>query len=200
MCKLFSDGRRQIVAFHVVDEIFGFERSDERGMFAEAVSEVSVVVLPRCGVDALAHSDRQLARDIVTSTLVNLERAQRHAVVLGRMLAPERIATFLLDMAERLHSDAFVLPMSRTDIADYLGLTIETVSRTLMQFRRQAIIHLSAARRDVVLRDKATLRRLGQAGLRSPYPNWTLVRRMESRGEEVWRQTSDTHRSNAQAC
>src|SRR5262249_18282144 len=116
---------------------------------------------------AVAVDNARLQRDALDSTLLGLERAQAHAIVLGRMLAPERMATFLLDLADRFQRDAFDLPMSRTDIADYLGLTIETVSRPLPGFPRQALIRLSIARRNVVLRDRPALIKLRDAGLQS---------------------------------
>src|SRR5262249_4771593 len=111
-CKLLGDGRRQIVAFYVVDEVFGLEGSAEHRLSAEAIGEANVVSLPR------QLGEGGVAQDIVASAFANLERAQEHATLLGRKLAPERVASFLLDMAERVHSDVFELPMSRTDIAD----------------------------------------------------------------------------------
>ena len=82
--------------------------------------------------------------------------------MLGRKTAIEKIATFLIDLADRSpDGDHVDLPMSRTDIADYLGLTIETVSRSLTQLERQGIIGLPAHRRSIVLRDKRELERLG---------------------------------------
>jgi CRP/FNR family nitrogen fixation transcriptional regulator len=159
-CKLLGDGRRQIVAFHVVDEIFGLEGSEEHRFSAEAINKANVVAFPRRDVESVANADPCVARDVVASALAGLERAQEHATLLGRKLAPERVASFLLDMADRVHSDAFELPMSRTDIADYLGLTTETVSRTLCQFARAALIQISAAKRGIVLCDRVALRRL----------------------------------------
>jgi CRP/FNR family nitrogen fixation transcriptional regulator len=90
----------------------------------------------------------------------SLERAQDHMLLLGRKSALEKIATFLLDLSERLGDDQVDLPMSRTDIADHLGLTIETVSRTLTQLERQHVIELPAHRRSIQLSNKAALRRL----------------------------------------
>lgn len=164
-CKLLTDGRRQIEAFHVAGEIFGIERGAEHRFSAEAVSSATVIAYRRCPLEVLASSDGPLARQIVATALLNLERAQEHAVLLGRKSAMEKVATFLLDMAERVHHhcdvfDAIELPMARSDIADYLGLTIETVSRTLTQLERDAVIALPAARRNIVLRNKAALRRL----------------------------------------
>lgn len=169
-CKILADGRRQIEAFHVAGEIFGIERGEEHRFSAEAVSAATVIAYRRCPLETLALSDSPLARQVVATALINLERAQEHAVLLGRKSAMEKVATFLLDMAERTHADethahetradAVELPMARSDIADYLGLTIETVSRTLTQLERDAVIALPAARRNIVLRNKAALRRL----------------------------------------
>jgi CRP/FNR family nitrogen fixation transcriptional regulator len=90
-----------------------------------------------------------------------LERAQNHMLLLGRKSAMERIATFLLDLAGRISENGqFDLPMSRIDIADYLGLTIETVSRSFTQLERQGAIEVPVHRRSIVLRDTAALQRL----------------------------------------
>jgi CRP/FNR family nitrogen fixation transcriptional regulator len=99
---------------------------------------------------------------VMTAMLRSLERAQDHMLLLGRKTAQEKVATFLLEMSERISDDddQFDLPMLRNDIADHLGLTIETVSRTLNQFDRDGLIRLPAASRSVVLRDRAALERL----------------------------------------
>jgi CRP/FNR family nitrogen fixation transcriptional regulator len=90
----------------------------------------------------------------------SLIRAQNHMLLLGRKSALEKIATFLLDLAERTaHGDAVDLPMSRSDIADHLGLTIETVSRSFTQLERQGVIELPTARR-VMLSNKNALNQL----------------------------------------
>jgi CRP/FNR family nitrogen fixation transcriptional regulator len=91
----------------------------------------------------------------------SLERAQDHMMLLGRKSAAEKIATFLLDMDRRLSGGEHVdLPMSRTDIADHLGLTVETVSRALTQMERQGLIELPSHRRTIVLANRAALRSL----------------------------------------
>jgi CRP/FNR family nitrogen fixation transcriptional regulator len=91
----------------------------------------------------------------------SLERAQDHMLLLGRKSALEKIATFILDMSERVSDEgAVALPMSRADIADHLGLTIETVSRSLTELERRGVIEVPAQRRNIVLRDQAALRRL----------------------------------------
>lgn len=159
-CKILSDGRRQIDAFHVAGDIFGIERGETYRCSAEAVGEATVIAYRRCSLETLAACDGALARQVVATTLLSLERAQDHMILLGRKSAAEKVATFLLAMAERVHEDAIELPMSRSDIADYLGLTIETVSRTLTQLERDAVIALPTARRTIVLRNKGALRRL----------------------------------------
>jgi CRP/FNR family nitrogen fixation transcriptional regulator len=98
-----------------------------------------------------------MMQQLWAQTLRQLQRAQSHMVVLGRKNAQERVASFLLEMASRLSaSGAVELPMSRQDIADYLGLTIETVSRTLTRLARDGLIAMPEARR-IVLRNRGLL-------------------------------------------
>jgi CRP/FNR family nitrogen fixation transcriptional regulator len=135
--KLLSDGRRQIDAFHLAGDIFGIEAGDEYRFCAESVGDCVVVAYHRGHLATLTGSDAQLARDITMGMMRSLVRAQNHMLLLGRKSALEKIATFLLDMIERTADDrALDLPMSRTDIADHLGLTIETVSRSFTQLER----------------------------------------------------------------
>lgn len=159
--KLLSDGRRQIDAFHLPGDIFGLEAGEEHRFSAEALGDATVIAYRRCSLDTLASSDADFARQVVAAMMRSLQRAQDHMLLLGRKSAVEKIATFLLDLAERSPcAGAIQLPMSRTDIADHLGLTIETVSRCLTQLERQGVIELPAHRRSIVLKNKATLRRL----------------------------------------
>jgi CRP/FNR family nitrogen fixation transcriptional regulator len=159
--KLLNDGRRQIDAFHLPGDIFGIEAGEEHRFSAEALGDATVVVYRRCSLDTLASNDTAFARQIVSAMMCSLERAQNHMLLLGRKSALEKIATFLLDLSERMDDEvALDLPMSRADIADHLGLTIETVSRSLTQLERQGVIELPAHRRSLILRDKAALRRL----------------------------------------
>jgi CRP/FNR family nitrogen fixation transcriptional regulator len=159
--KLLSDGRRQIDAFHLPGDIFGLETGEEHRFSAEALGDATVIAYRRCSLDTLALRDQAFAHQVVAAMMRSLERAQEHMLLLGRKSAVEKIATFLLVLSERLTDDSHVdLPMSRVDIADHLGLTIETVSRSLTQLERQRIIELPAHRRSIVLRDKAALQRL----------------------------------------
>jgi len=159
--KLLSDGRRQIDAFHLPGDIFGMESGDEHRFSAEALGDATIIAYRRCSLETLASRDQSFANQVVASMMRSLERAQDHMLLLGRKHAIEKIATFLLVLSERLTEDGQVnLPMSRVDIADHLGLTIETVSRSLTQLERQGVIELPAHRRCIVLRDKEALQRL----------------------------------------
>jgi CRP/FNR family transcriptional regulator, nitrogen fixation regulation protein len=158
--KLLSDGRRQIDAFHLAGDIFGIEAGDEYRFCAESVGDCVAVAYRRSHLAALTGSDAQLGQDMTMGMMRSLVRAQNHMLLLGRKSALEKIATFLLDMAARTADDSTLdLPMSRTDIADNLGLTIETVSRSFTQLERQGIIGLPSARR-IVLSNRAALERL----------------------------------------
>jgi CRP/FNR family nitrogen fixation transcriptional regulator len=160
--KLLSDGRRQIDAFHLRGDIFGLEAGGEHRFSAEAVGDVSVVAYRRSRLQALIEDDPAFRDKVMTATLRNLARAQAHMLLLGRKTAEEKIATFLLDMAERISKDDehFDLPMQRCDIADHLGLTIETVSRILSRFARSGLIRLLPAGRSIGLCNRMALQGL----------------------------------------
>lgn len=160
--KLLSDGRRQIDAFHLQGDIFGLEAGSEHRFSAEAVGDVTVIAYRRSRLSTLIQDDASFGDRIMNATLRSLERAQDHMLLLGRKTAQEKMATFLLDMADRLSDDHehFELPMQRSDIADHLGLTIETVSRTLTQFARNGLIELLPASRSIGLCNKMALRGL----------------------------------------
>src|SRR5262245_64096496 len=129
--KVLSDGRRQIGAFYMAGDVFGLEMGDEHTFSAEAITEARVLVVKRSALVALAERDSDVARQLWALTGRELSRVQDHIMLLIKT-AQERVAGFLLEMADRAtHDGAVELPMSRQDIADYLGLTIETVSRTL---------------------------------------------------------------------
>jgi CRP-like cAMP-binding protein len=156
--KILADGRRQIQAFHVPGDIFGFECDDEHTFSAEAISEARILVVKRSAVMTLAARDNEVARELLALTARALQRAQGHVLLLVKT-ARERVVSFLLEMAARTSGDAVELPMSRQDIADYLGLTIETVSRTLTGLESAAAIALPSSRR-IVLRNHQALSRL----------------------------------------
>jgi CRP/FNR family transcriptional regulator, nitrogen fixation regulation protein len=157
--KVLVDGRRQIGAFYLPGDIFGFETGDEHTFSAEAITDCRITVVKRSAVMALAARDNEVAREMWALTARELQRVQEHSLVLIKS-AEERVAGFLLEMADRVPTGATVeLPMSRQDIADYLGLTIETVSRTLKLLEDAAAIEV-AKRRRILLRNRSALRRL----------------------------------------
>jgi len=157
--KVLSDGRRQIGAFYLPGDIFGLEMGDDHTFSAEAIVDSNISIIKRSTVVALAQRDNDIARQLWTLTGEELRRVQDHILLLIKT-AQERVASFLLEMAARMSCDkAFELPMSRQDIADYLGLTIETVSRTLTHLENTAAIELPSSRH-VVLRNRAALGRL----------------------------------------
>jgi CRP/FNR family nitrogen fixation transcriptional regulator len=159
-CRFPSDGRRQIDAFHMTGEVFGFEAGEEHVMSAEAVTDCTVIAYRRRGLETMVFQDDRLGQWFFSHTMACLTQAREHSLLLGRGSAAQKIGAFLLEFATRERRDSIVdLAMSRQDIADYLGLTIETVSRTLSQLERAGTIALPAARQ-VVLEDRDALQAL----------------------------------------
>ncbi|MGB6790094.1 MAG: helix-turn-helix domain-containing protein, partial [Pseudolabrys sp.] len=156
--KILQDGRRLIEAFYLPGDIFGFEVGDEHRLSAEAIVDCQLRVLRRASVAALAARDSSVARQLCAVTVTELQRAQNHVMLLVRT-ARQRVTGFLLEMSKRSgDSDEINLPMSRQDIADYLGLTIETVSRSLMQLENAAAIALPSSRHIILCNRKALSR------------------------------------------
>ncbi|MES1202347.1 MAG: helix-turn-helix domain-containing protein [Pseudomonadota bacterium] len=152
-----EDGRRQIDAFHLPGDVFGFESGPAHRYAAEAIVESEVIAASRSAIERAAEQSGEAARELWTLTARQLGRVCDHAMVLGRKGAAERVVSFLLDMATRqTPSAAVTLPMSRTDIADYLGLTIETVSRCFSKLAGEHTIALAGAR-CVTFRDRRAL-------------------------------------------
>jgi CRP-like cAMP-binding protein len=159
--KILNDGRRQIGAFYLPGDLFGLEAGETHQFSAEAISNATVLVIKRSALVALAKRDGDVARELWTFTAHELRAVQQHMLLLIKS-ARERVASFLIEMASRLAvTDHFELPMSRQDIADYLGLTIETVSRTFSQLETENAISLPTSRK-VVLRNRCALRRLDE--------------------------------------
>jgi CRP/FNR family transcriptional regulator, nitrogen fixation regulation protein len=157
--KILSDGRRQIGAFYLPGDVFGLESSDAHSYSAEAISDSAVLVVRRSTLLNSAERNHDIARQLWSVTARELNMTQAHVLLLIKS-AQERLAAFLLEMSERLAGKGAVeLPMSRQDIADYLGLTIETVSRTLTQLAEASTIQLLASRR-ILLCNRPALSRL----------------------------------------
>lgn len=160
--KLLSDGRRQINAFHLVGDIFGLENSGTHRFTAEAIVETTVRLVKRVSLTHVAEQDATLARDLLNMTASNLKHAEDHMLLLGRKTSLERVAAFLLEMDHRLTAaGVMALPMCRRDIADYLGLTLETVSRALSVLHDKGILgFLGQTQRQIVLLDRPKLAEL----------------------------------------
>ena len=157
--KILSDGRRQVGGFYLPGDIFGLQFADEHVFSAEAITDTKVLVVKRSALTALAGRDAAVGKELFYLTSRELRRMQDRVLLLVKS-AQERVASFLLEMAERVCANNIVeLPMSRQDIADYLGLTIETVSRTLTGLETAAAIEVPSSRR-IVLRNRSTLNRL----------------------------------------
>src|SRR5579864_77527 len=155
--KLLSDGRRQIGAFHLPGDVFGLETGATHRLAMEAIIDTTVRLVKRRSLEQAAAVDVRVARKLWTMTAGDLRHAEDHMLLLGRKTAMERVATFLLEMDRRLAvTGLLALPMCRRDIGDYLGLTLETVSRALSQLQSQGVLGFSGARQ-IVLRNRQRL-------------------------------------------
>jgi CRP-like cAMP-binding protein len=152
---MLSDGRRQIIGFHETGDVLGVTFTEQHSLSAEAVSPTHLLTVNRVWLQGVLDLQPRLCLSLIDVASRSMDAARRHLMLLGRMTARERLCTFLL---EQLEGDAGVieLPMSRSDIADYLGLTIETVSRTLTQLRLEGVIQATAAR-EVEVADRTRL-------------------------------------------
>jgi CRP/FNR family transcriptional regulator len=170
--KLMADGRRAITGFVFSGEIVGASFLDRNLFTAEAVGEVRLRRCPRAQMLAALARNPALSREVLAMAGDELAAAQNQMLLLARKTAPERIASFLLAVATRVSRDdtpvrEVELPMARVDIADFLGLTVETVSRVLTRLKSEGVIALPSPHR-VSLRQMAGLYRL--AGGYEPEP------------------------------
>jgi CRP-like cAMP-binding protein len=145
-----GDGRRQIIDLLLPGDFFGFAVGDEYDFTVDAAAEGTVVAsYPRSRLELLADGDPALAREIRQVAFQALARLQAQLGILGRVTAVEKVSAFILEMAQRLArggGDRLVLPISRYDIADYLAVSVETVSRSLTDLRQRGVIVFSDVR------------------------------------------------------
>ena len=166
LCKHMTDGRRQIADFLLAGDFFGFMQFGQYKFTAEAVGDVVLMRYPQRQVARLSSSMPSLRERLLVVLSQRLLGMQDHLVMVGRQTAKERVASFLLHIAERSDAEeglAFDLPMSRQDIADYLGLTIETVCRMLSELKREKIISIRNSS-DVIINDFDALQTLTEGG------------------------------------
>lgn len=164
-----ADGRRQIIDFLGSDDCFGLTGLDIHAYSVEAITDVVFIRYPRYRLEAVIDARPDLARDLFRLACTELGQAQRRMLLLGRKSAEERVASFLLDLARRQGDQLGAgrpvnLAMSRQDIADHLGLTIETISRIFTRFKRAGLIGLPD-RHDVVLKQADQLAAMAEGRL-----------------------------------
>lgn len=160
--KLLPDGRRQINAFHLAGDMFGFENETTHRFTAEAIVETNVHLMRRASILEAIRNGGAGTRDLIKFVTQNLQHAESHMLLLGRKTSLERVTAFLLEMDERLqHPDVMSLPMNRRDIADYLGLTLETVSRALSILRDEGLLRFDGnTQRRLELLDRGALAKI----------------------------------------
>src|SRR5690348_7351480 len=154
--KVLSDGRRTIGGFYFAGDVFGIEAGHDHSLSADAIVDTGLRVIKRRTLMRMAGYDSQLAQELFELSSHEIVRVHNHALMLIKT-AQERVASFLLEMWQRISIRGLVvLPMSRQDIAYYLGVTIETVSRTFTLLEHSGVIALPNAR-TVVVRDPSAL-------------------------------------------
>ncbi|UTP41097.1 helix-turn-helix domain-containing protein [Phenylobacterium sp. LH3H17] len=143
--RFMADGRRPIGDFYYAGDLFGLETAGEHAMAAEALSDCTILVANRQALRAAGGED-ELKRLIWEATVRDLESARQHLTLLVRKTACERVASFLLGLANRRRGGHVELAMGRQDTADYLGLTIETVSRMITQLQAAKVVEFKGSR------------------------------------------------------
>ena len=166
--KLLSDGRRQIIGFLFSGDLFGLALDSGYAYTAETVTQTQLCRFTHRKLDTLRGEIPNLERRMFSMTVKDLAAAQDQMLLLGRKTAREKVASFLMKLSRRAveqgrTASPIDLPMSRADIADYLGLTIETVSRTFTHLKRDGIIGLPASGH-VVLQDAQRLKEIAEGG------------------------------------
>jgi CRP-like cAMP-binding protein len=164
LSKMMSDGRRQIAEFALPGDFIGINWLEEHAMTAEALNDVTVVAYTRGRLERLGDENREIRAELFANLRHDLWAAQNHLVILGRQSALERVAGFLVQLMERSRNadkTRIDIPMTRQDIADYLGLTIETVCRMLTKLKISGIIGIPD-RHTIAVRNAAALKRSAQ--------------------------------------
>jgi CRP/FNR family nitrogen fixation transcriptional regulator len=155
-CRSFEDGKRSVVAFHVAGEFVGLEGETTHSLCAEAATDSTVLPVKRSTVWSAATHDRRISGFLLASMGKELRHLREHTVLISRD-AHCRVATFLIDLSARLGQTRDLdLPMSHRDIADYLGLSIETVSRVITEFERSGLV-ARVSPRSLTIRNRAAL-------------------------------------------
>lgn len=164
LSKMMSDGRRQIAEFALPGDFFGINWLEDHALTAEALTDVTLICFGRSRLERLEEENRDVRAELFSTLRHDLWAAQNHLVILGRQSADERVASFLVQLIERnkqADKRSIDIPMTRQDIADYLGLTIETVCRTLTKLKQRGLIEIPN-RHEIVILNTAALRRAAE--------------------------------------
>ena len=145
--RLLSDGRRQIGDFYYAGDLVGLEAGPVHRFSAEALGGCEILIIRKSALKLYGEEGVKIERMIWSETARELQRTQEHVMLLGRKSACEKVASFLLDMANRFRGEVAELPMGRQDMADYLGLTIETVSRMVTQLQAEGLVRFLGCRK-----------------------------------------------------
>lgn len=161
LTRLLADGRRQVIAFGYPGDIVGFPANGLHHTDCDALTDVRLQPYRRASLES-GEGDAELHSDLLQAALREISAMQDHFMMLGRKSATEKLASFLCVLAERVGEDLgayrqFTLPMSRSDIADFLGLTTETVSRTFTQMRKSNIIAIDKIHTVIIQRPTALM-------------------------------------------
>jgi CRP/FNR family transcriptional regulator len=150
--RIFADGRRQVVGFHLPGEFIGMAVDEVHAASVEALQECRVCAFPLRRFENFVDEHAPMERELYIAAARDLAEARKHVVMLGRKTAVERVASFFLALSKRSRDPQVLdLPMDRTDIADFLGLTKETVSRILAELKSRRLIRLLAVDRIQIL-------------------------------------------------
>lgn len=152
--RVLSNGRRQITAFHLPSDIFGIESDEVHRFTTEAIVETRVQVMTYGALfDAHTDSGVPAINDVFRLVTKNIQQTESHMRLLRRSTSLEKVAAFLVEMDRRLTAvGVMILPMSRCDIADYLGLKVETVSRALLILKSAGVLDfVGQSQRQIVL-------------------------------------------------
>ena len=158
--RSFQDGTRTIVTFYLPTEFFGLTDHPTHLLTAEAAADANILFFKRSALVSVAKRESRIANFLLTTTLTELQRTQEYSLLISRD-AKGRVASFLIDLSKRIRMQACLdLPMSHQDIADHLGLTIETLSRTITQMENSGVIMRGRSCHDLILNNRKALARM----------------------------------------
>jgi CRP/FNR family nitrogen fixation transcriptional regulator len=155
--RSFQNGTRSIVAFYLPTEFSGLTTQPTHSLTSEAASDANILFFKRSALFSMATHESRIAKFLLTATLTEVRRTQEHSLLVSRD-AKCRVASFLIDLSKRTRTQTCLdLPMSHQDIADHLGLTIETLSRVITQMETSGLIARGRSSRDLILKDRRAL-------------------------------------------